>query len=126
MSIRDNVARLTAQVEAGRFVEAIDAYYAEDAISHESTGIVTIGKQALLEKERNFLTTVVEWTHIKAVDVLVDGQMAAIHWMFEFVLGGKAVATEEVALQHWRGDGTVARVEREQYFTLPPAAPKRD
>ena len=126
MGIRDNVAWLIAEVEAGRFVEAIDTHYADDGVSYEPTGIVTTGKQALLEKERNFLTTVAKWTHIKAVDVLVDGQMAAIHWKFELVLGGKAVAMEEVALQHWRGDGAAARVEREQYFTLPPAAPERE
>ncbi len=126
MNIGDNVDALVREVRAGRFVEAIDANYADNASSYESSGINTLGKPALLAKEHNFLTTVTKWTHIKAVDVLVDGQMAAIHWKFELVLGGEAVAMEEVALQHRRGDAAATRVEREQYFTLPPSAPKRD
>ena len=60
MSIRERVDALVREVEAGRFVEAIDANYADDASSHESTGINTTGKPALLAKERTFLTTVEE------------------------------------------------------------------
>ncbi len=123
MGVRERVARLIAEVEAGRFVEAIDAHYADDGVSYESTGIVTTGKQALLEKERNFLTTVATWTHIKAVDVLVDGQMAAIHWRFALTLrNGNQMRMEEFALQHWRGDDGSACIVREQYFHFPPGS----
>jgi ketosteroid isomerase-like protein len=125
MSIRERVGALVREVEAGRFVEAIDASYAEDASSHESTGIDTTGKPALLAKERAFLTTVEKWNVIRAVDVLVDGQMAAIHWRFELTIAGKRITMEEVALQHWRGDGDSARVVREQYFAFPPGSTPR-
>ena len=125
MGIRENVTMLAREVEAGRFVEAIDAHYASDASSHESTGLDTMGKPALLTKERSFLTTVDAWDHIEAVDVLIDGQTAAIHWKFEFTSGGKRFKLEEIALQHWSGDGANARVVREQYFTFPPGSTPR-
>jgi ketosteroid isomerase-like protein len=125
MSIRDRVDALVREVEAGRFVEAIDANYADDASSHESTGVNTSGKAALLAKERAFLATVDEWDLIRAVDVLVDGQMVAIHWKFELTIAGKRITMEEVALQRWSGDGDRARIVREQYFAFPPGSTPR-
>jgi hypothetical protein len=125
MSIRERVDALVREVEAGRFVEAIDANYAEDASSHESTGIDTRGKPALLAKERAFLTTVDRWDVIRAVDVLVDGQMAAIHWKFELTIAGKRITMEELALQRWSGEGENARIAREQYFAFPPGSTPR-
>lgn len=125
MSIRERVETLVREVEAGRFVEAIGANYADDASSHESTGINTMGKPALLAKERAFLTTVEKWNVIRAVDVLVDGHMAAIHWKFELTIAGKRVAMEEIALQHWSGDSESARIVREQYFAFPPGSTPR-
>lgn len=125
VSIRERVNALVREVEAGRFVEAIDANYADDASSHESTGIDTTGKPALLAKERTFLTTVETWNVIRAVDVLVDGQMAAIHWKFELIIAGKRIEMEELALQQWRGDGEHARIVREQYFAFPPGSTPR-
>jgi ketosteroid isomerase-like protein len=125
MGIRENVAMLVREVEAGHFMEAIGAHYADDASSHESRGLDTVGKPALLAKERDFLTTVEKWNHIEAVDVIVDGQVAAIHWKFELTSGGKRIKLEEIALQHWTGDGASARVVREQYFNYPPGSTAR-
>jgi hypothetical protein len=125
MSIRERVDALVREVEAGRFVEAIDANYADNASSHESTGINTTGKPALLAKERAFLTTVEKWNVIEAVDMLVDGQLSAIHWKFELTIAGKRITMEELALQHWSGDGESARIVREQYFAFPPGSTPR-
>jgi len=125
MSIRQRVEALVREVEAGRFVEAIDANYAEGASSHESSGIDTTGKPALLAKERAFLTTVEKWDVIQAVDVLVDGPLAAIHWKFELTIAGKRIKMEEIALQRWSGDGECARIVREQYFAFPPGSTPR-
>lgn len=120
MNIRDRVNALVREVEAGRFAEAIEANYADDASSHEPTGIVTTGKPALLAKEREFLTTVEQWNAIEAVGVLVDGEMAAIHWKFELTRAGQRIKMEEIALQRWSGDGSAARIVHEQYFIFPP------
>jgi len=120
MGIRANVAMLVRDVEAGRFVEATDAYYSDDASTVELTGIVTVGKPALLAKERDYQATVESWNHIEVVDVLVDGQMAAIHWKFEITSAGTRLKRDEIALQQWSGDGANARIVREQYFTATP------
>jgi hypothetical protein len=125
MGIRAQVDALVREVRAGRFVEAIDAHYADDASSHESTGINTFGKPALLAKERKFLESVQSWDHIESVNALVDGRMAAIHWKFELTIGGKRIKMEEIALQQWSGDDANARIVREQYFSFPPGSTPR-
>ena len=111
---------LVREVEAGRFVEATEAHYADDASTYELTGLVTEGKAALLAKERDYLSTIEKWNRIEAVDVLVDGQIAAIHRKFEITIAGKRMTREEISLQHWSGDGANARIVREQYFTATP------
>ena len=125
LGIRAQVDALVREVEAGRFVEATDAHYADDASTYELTGIETVGKPALLAKERNYLATVESWKHIEAVDVLVDGRMAAIHWKFEVTSGGKRIKRDEIALQQWSGDGANARIVHEQYFSFPPGSTPR-
>jgi hypothetical protein len=125
MGIRAQVDALVREVRAGRFVEAIDAHYADDASSHESTGINTFGKPALLAKERKFLESVQSWDHIESVNALVDGRMAAIHWKFELTIDGKRIKMEEIALQQWSGDDANARIVREQYFSFPPGSTPR-
>jgi hypothetical protein len=57
--------------------------------------------------------------------VLVDGQLSAIHWKFELTIAGKRIKMEEMALQHWSGDGESARIVREQYFAFPPGSMPR-
>jgi len=83
------------------------------------------GWRSLLAKERAFLTTVDKWDVIQAVDVLVDGPLAAIHWKFELTIAGKRIKMEEIALQRWSGDGEGARIVREQYFAFPPGSTPR-
>lgn len=125
MGIRAQVDALVREVKAGHYVEAIEAHYADDASSHESTGINTFGKPALVAKERKFLESVQSWELIEAANVLVDGRMAAIHWKFELTISGKRIKMEEIALQQWSGDDANARIVREQYFTFPPGSTPR-
>jgi hypothetical protein len=122
MGIRENVAMLVREVEAGRFMEATEHYYADDASTFELTGVETTGRSALLAKERDYDSKVESWDHIEAVDVIVEGRMAAIHWKFEVTSGGKRLKREEIALQKWTGDGASARIVREQYFVFPPGS----
>ncbi|MDO9223619.1 MAG: nuclear transport factor 2 family protein, partial [Caulobacter sp.] len=76
------VAAFVAMVEAGDYVEAIEAFYAEDATAQENLGRTTVGRAALVAKEqaalsRNDIATA------KGTTVLVDGDRVAIRWVFE-------------------------------------------
>jgi hypothetical protein len=60
----------------------------------------------------------------RALDVLIDGECAAIHWRMELTLtSGQHMTLEEVALQRWSGEGDDARIVSEQYFPFAKPAP---
>lgn len=121
MPIRELVGILVEHVECGNFIDAIDSFYADDAESYEAGGIHTAGKAALLEKERNFLTTVACWHAHHALEVVCDDRLSAIHWHFELTRRtGERITLEEMALQRWRGDGVDARIVHEKYFPFAP------
>ena len=52
MPDRDTVRRLIATVEAGRYVEAIDEFYADDATMQENLGAIRKGRETMMEHER--------------------------------------------------------------------------
>jgi hypothetical protein len=60
----------------------------------------------------------------RALDVLIDGECAAIHWRMELTLAsGQRTTLEEVALQRWSGEGGDVHIVREQYFPFAKPAP---
>jgi hypothetical protein len=48
MSVQENVKKLVALVERGRFIEALDEFYAENATMQENSGESGRGSQTLL------------------------------------------------------------------------------
>lgn len=113
MPTRQRVQPLVDLVEQGRFVEAIEAFYADDAAIQENTQPLCTGRPALAAKERNFLSQI-QSIRARPTDVfIVDGDRAVIHWVFDVVDGrGRAFRLDELAYQLWRGD----KIVREQYY----------
>ena len=115
MPSRTRLDEFIAAVESGDHVGAIERYYTEDASMQENTAPPRVGRDGLVEHERNFLAPM---THVysKAVSSVLDGDRVAIHWNFEFTnKSGEVRRADEVALQEWRGD----RVFRERFFYDP-------
>jgi len=113
MPSRERVQALISYVEQRRELEAIRTFYAADAQTHENHAPPTVGIAALLEKEERFLASV-ETLHVsRAVSFVVDGDRAAINWVFEYTtLQGQRFHLDEIAYQLWDGDSIV----REQYY----------
>ena len=103
MTTRQRVLDLVAYVEQGRILEAIDEFYADDVVMQESNGTATAGKAANLERERAFYGTITDVEN-RALSVVVDGDRAAINWLFEFTgADGKRYRMDQVAYQRWSG-----------------------
>lgn len=112
-STRDRVEGLIAMAEAGKFLEAIEEFYAEDATMQENNQAPRSGLAALLENERKVLASVKEIRVNRADSFVVDGDRAAIHWVYHFIdHQGRALHRDEVAYQIWR-DG---KIIRERFF----------
>jgi len=113
MPSREQVQALISYVEQRREVEAIRAYYAEDAQTQENTAPPTVGLPALIEKEERFLASLVAMHISRATSFVVDGDRAAINWVFEFTAAnGQRMHMDEIAYQLWDGD----KIVRERYY----------
>lgn len=108
MPTRARVQELIARVEAGRILEAIEEYYADDVAMQENTAPPTVGKAANARREAAFLANVKDVHENRAVAFVVEGDRAVIHWIFDFTAqDGRRYRMEQVASQTWRGDHIV-------------------
>jgi len=115
MSTRENVQRLILLVENGKFLEAIQEFYAEDATMQENNAPARCGLATLLENERRFLGSI-NGIKSKVESFLVDGNRAAINWVFEITnVKGQKLTLDEVAYQLWEN----GKIVRERFYYDP-------
>jgi len=116
MPDRDRVLDLIAHVKAGKFVEAIELFYTEDATTQENASPPRDGRDAIVADERRMLAAVETILAREADWYLVDGDRVVINWVFD--IKGKDGVTRrmnEMACQDWRGD----RIYRERFYYDP-------
>ncbi len=126
MPTHAQVRALVAHVEAGRILEAIDAFYADDVVMQDNLGAPTVGRAANRARLAGNAAGIREVHEHRARRVLVDGDGAVIHWLFDFSLAdGTRLRFDQLALQTWRGEGPDARIVHERFVfdptTLAPA-----
>lgn len=116
MPSRERVAALIERVEQGKYVEALQEFYAEDATMQENGNPPRVGLKALVEHERGVMAGYKEIRTLPVKAWLVDGDQVVIHWMFEFTRpDGARSRMDELALQRWRGD----RIVEERFYYDP-------
>ncbi len=116
MPSRDRVEALVALVESGKYVEAIERFYAEGASMQENIGEKREGRAKLVEHEKGVMARVKSIRARAARPVFVDGDRVAINWVFEIDDGSGRVRTlDEIAWQRWQGD----RVVEERFYYDP-------
>jgi ketosteroid isomerase-like protein len=116
MPKRERVEALIAMVEAGRYVEAIEAFYAEDATMQENLQPPRGPRSKLVEGERRMLAAHQAARTEPGSNYYVDGDTAVIRWAFVFTRkDGTSFRMEELALQRWQGD----RIVEERFFYDP-------
>jgi hypothetical protein len=116
MPTRERVKDLIAMVEQGRYVDAIQRFYAKDATMQENLGAVRQGVTKLMADEEKTLTQykIVRTQPVKAF--LVDGDRVVINWVFEFLGNdGRSFRLDELAMQRWSGD----RIVEERFYYDP-------
>ena len=105
MPAREVVQRFVEMVEAGRYVEAIERFYTEDASMQENLQPPRRGRAALAEHERQVLTRMKEIRTLPGTRFAVDGDRVVTRWRFELdYADGRRTALNEIAWQRWSGD----------------------
>ena len=112
MPTRDQVTQLVRLVEANRILDAIDEFYADDVSMQDNLNPAVVGKAENRERERVFFGGITVHQN-RALSVVVDGDRAVIHWLFEFTGGdGKRYRMDQLSHQEWQ-DG---RVVKERFY----------
>ena len=113
---RERVAALVRRVEEGRFIEALQEFYAADATMQENGSPPRVGLRKLVEHERGVMAAFREIRTLPVKTWLVEGDCVVINWVFEFTRAdGSQFRMDEIALQRWRGD----RVAEERFYYDP-------
>jgi ketosteroid isomerase-like protein len=116
MPSRETAEAFVAQVVHGDHVEAIADWYADDASMQENQDAPRVGRETLMEGERQMLARFAAVRTEVLSPVMVDGDRVAIHWRFTFTTrSGRELSFEEIAWQTWRGD----KIWRERFFYDP-------
>jgi ketosteroid isomerase-like protein len=122
MPSRERVAALVAMVEAGKYVEAIREFYAEDASMQENGEPPRAGRDRLIDHEWRMLEAHREARTLPGSSYVLDGDNVVIRWTFVFTRkDGTSFRMEELALQRWRGD----RIAEERFFYDPAQLQQR-
>jgi ketosteroid isomerase-like protein len=116
MDTLGNVRELIALAQQGRFLEAIERFYAEDATMQENQDPPRLGLRALLENERKVLAAAPDIHVERVASLMVDGDRAAINWVFAYTdFACRKVELDEIAYQEWRN----GKIVRERFYYDP-------
>ncbi|HXV00063.1 MAG TPA: nuclear transport factor 2 family protein [Caulobacteraceae bacterium] len=117
MPSRERVNAFVATVRAGRYVEAIEQFYAPEATMRDNGGPPRGGRDVLIAHEKAMLGQVRDMATRQASPVIVDGDRVVLGWVFEFTTAdGEIRRLDELALQTWRDEHIV-----EERFYYDPA-----
>jgi ketosteroid isomerase-like protein len=116
MPTQERVRDFVTAVREGRYVEAIEAFYAEDATMRENLGPPRGGRDVLIQHETAVLASLQRMATHAVGPVLIDGERVVINWVFEMTgRDGVVRRMDELALQTWRDD----RIVEEQFYYDP-------
>lgn len=116
MPSSERVNQFVAAVREGRYVEAIEVFYAENSSMKENLGPERQGRDLLIQHEKAVLSGLKRMATQRVGAVLIDGDRVVINWVFEMTGNdGSVRRLDELALQTWRGD----QIVQEQFYYDP-------
>ena len=112
----ETLERFIAMVESNQHDLAIETFYTEDATMQENQSPPRVGRDFLVNNERNAMEKVASVSSKCIRPVFVDGDFVVIRWVFQFTYkNGSGSSLEELAYQRWNGE----LIQEEQFFYDP-------
>jgi len=122
MPTRERVQALIDLVERGRYVEALQSFYHDDASMQENLDPPRHGLDTLIKGERRVMAAHRDIRTRPVRTVLLDGDRVVINWIFDFLdHEGRAFTLDELAFQLWRGE----RIIEERFYHDPAQRGRR-
>lgn len=115
-NLEQRLRELHRYIQEGRVLDAMNEFYADDVAMQENANPPTVGLQANVERERQFLGMVKEWKGFEVKTVGVGHDVTIYEAVLDFIrTDGAPVHFEQVAVARWR-DGKIIH-ERFYYDT---------
>ncbi len=116
IALQDRLEDLFSYIREGRIIDAINEFYAEYAVKQENSLPPTVGREANLEREKQFLNTVKEWKGFEVTAKSVGEDVTFYETVMDWVTtDGTPVHVEQVVVAKWR-DG---KIIKERYYHNP-------
>jgi hypothetical protein len=107
LTIEESVIKLISLSAQGKFIEALQAFYPEDAVMQENNEPPRAGLANILEHERKVMAAFKEVRVNHADSVIVNGDRSAINWIYgDTDQRGRRHRLDELAYQK-RRDGKI-------------------
>lgn len=102
------VQSLIERIQQGKIIEAMREFYVDDVAMQENAKEPTIGLDANIKREEEFLAQVKDFKGFEAKAVAANGDVALVESVLEFVnTEGQDVRLEQVSVTRWK-DGKIA------------------
>jgi hypothetical protein len=107
--ISERVADLQDYINNGKILEAMSEFYSDAVSMQENSETPTVGLEANIEREKQFLSIVKQWNWTKwhAVAINEDDGVSFLEYSFEFInTDDQKVVYEQAVVQRW-SDGKI-------------------
>ncbi|MEM9478175.1 MAG: nuclear transport factor 2 family protein [Verrucomicrobiota bacterium] len=114
-TLRQNIEDINHLIMNSGLYDALEKYYADDAVFYEKDMVVADSLEANIAREKEFLGGVSEWREAKILHTAAGENVTMTEWHLDFVhevYGHKK--GNQIAVQEWK-DG---KVVREQFYSL--------
>ena len=110
---QDRLEDLLAYIRGGRILDAINEFYADNVTMQENDHPPTVGREANLERESQFLNTVKEWKRFDVTAKGVGDDVTFYETVMDWIAtDGTPVHVEQVVVAKWQ-DG---RIIHERFY----------
>lgn len=115
-TLQDRLENLFSYIGAGRILDAINEFYAEEAVMQENNLPPTVGREVNWEREKQFLSTVKEWQRFDVLAKAIGEGVTFYETVMDWVTtDGTPVHVEQVVVAKWV-DG---KIIHERYYHNP-------
>jgi hypothetical protein len=112
----ETIEKFIAQVETNEHDKAIELFYHENASMQENNSKPRVGRDFLVNNEREVLAKTKSVASKCIKPVFINGDNVVIRWQFTFNwLNGTTTNIEEIAYQRWEGE----KIMEEKFFYDP-------
>ena len=116
LPLQDRLEDLFSYIRQGRILDAMSEFYAEDTVMQENNQPPTVGREANLKREQEFLASVKEWQRFDVTATGVGKDVTFYETVMDWIAAdGTPVHVEQVVVTKWQ-DG---KIIHERYYHNP-------